>query len=118
MTERHDSGRLGPFPALNREQFEGSGTELTAFARQRYARAAREAFGQRGRGVLIVNADLRTSTNSLAYNTMEGDDGSEEARRIRALVESYDPQTQAVLLWRSEAHGMSDPEIINIQELQ
>lgn len=102
------------FPALDSADFGGSVAELTEFSRQRYARLARAAFAARGRGVLILRADHRTQTLDPIYNTMEGDDGSPKARQVRALVDSYNPANQAVLLFRSQAHGLDAAEIIDI----
>jgi hypothetical protein len=91
--------------------------ESERFVRQRFARIAREAFATYGRGVLILHADNVQNLLRPEYNEMATDDGSATARQLRGLVESYDPQRQAVLLFRDPQRGIDVVSVIDIDVL-
>lgn len=102
-------------PPLDTSQFEGSQTEMNRFNEQRFARQARDAFAEFGRGVLIVHIDHRAATLRGEYNTLQTDDDSETARAVRAMVERYDPSRQAVIVYRDLANLRDVKGIVDIE---
>jgi hypothetical protein len=46
---------------------------------------------------------------------METDDGSESARVMRELLDTYDPERQAVLYNHDAAEGRASAEIVDIE---
>jgi hypothetical protein len=102
------------FPPLDPSDFGGSLVEMGQFTEQRYARMAREAFAERGRGVLVIHLDRAARILRPEYNTAETHDGSAEARRIRALIDGYDPARQAVMVYRDVARWQDVVGIVDI----
>jgi hypothetical protein len=84
---------------------------------QRIARRAREAFRAHGqRGVMIVHLQDRPPfVPRLEYHVMETDDGTENARVMRELLETYDPERQAVLYNLDARRGRASAEIVDIE---
>ena len=100
--------------ALELSQFDGSQTEMNRFIEQRWAGMARKAFAALGRGVVIVRLDHTDQTMRGEYDTMETDDGSASSQHIRGLVKTYDPEQQAVILYRDPESGRDVAAIVDI----
>jgi len=88
---------------------------MNHFHEQRYARMAREAFAERGRGVLIVHIDRAQQTLRAEYNTIATDNGSDAAAQVRALVDAYEPSRQIVMVYRDPACGRETIGIVDIE---
>jgi len=65
--------------------------------------------------VIIVHIDHIEKTLRAAYNAMETDDGSDAARQIRTLVESYDPARQVVIVYRDAARRKDLARVVDIE---
>jgi hypothetical protein len=81
---------------------------------KRRARMARDAYATLGRVVLLLHIDRVAMTIRAEYNTMETNDGSDNARGMRALVESYDPARQVVIGYRDPARGRDTSGVVDL----
>lgn len=91
--------------------------ERIAGGKQNLARLARDGYRERGqRGVLMVYLTrVPPFRPRLLYNTMATDDGSAAAAQVRHLVNTYDPEQQAVLNFLDVEGLWQGAEVIDIE---
>jgi hypothetical protein len=76
-----------------------------------FARGARDAYAQRGRGCFVVEANRRPGTARAEYlsaDELPTETGNDVIEVLRGMVEEYDPKTQFVisLVLEGEQYGL------------
>ena len=84
-------------PAIDISDFDGSQAEMNQYSEQHYARMAKKAFGELGRGMMLVH--MRGEERHAEYFTTEALDDDAQGRQLRTLMETYDPSRQAVIFF-------------------
>jgi hypothetical protein len=92
--------------------------ERAGFGKQEIARRARACFRERGqRGVMIVTLnELPFLGPDLDYQPRGADDEATEAGRVLSeLLDTYDPERQAVLCYHDAAGDRAEAKIVDIE---
>ena len=111
MVDRKEGDAVQP---LDVSHFGGSETEMLAFVEQYFARLGPEKFAMLGRGVIVIRRpDSNVNQITGQYGWPEPDDERDEAHRARALMETYDPSLQAILVWVNSA----GPDLVHLVDI-